>query len=122
MTTERDETELALPGLEQPSAWSPLSSAPGPLELALDKQLDALRREELLGDLHAGRVELARSAARDLDRSVGRGAPSGRANLLRVYNEILDGLPQPETAAANTMDELAALLRDGESVPNGHEG
>jgi hypothetical protein len=63
---------------------------------------------------HAGMVELALHAARDVDRSYGRGAPSGRANLLRVMNEILESLPQPEAASKDALDGVVEALLAGD--------
>ena len=105
--TNRPEVQPVIPGLEQatPSA--------GSLEQATTKQIDRLRELGYLEDHHAGLAELARVAARDIDLSFGRGAPSGRANLLRVMNEIFESLPQPEQASKDALSEVvAALERD----------
>lgn len=76
-------------------------------------QIDELTRLGYVQAHHAGVCELARVTARDLDSSTGRGAPSGRANLLRVMNEVLASLPQPEATRRDALDEVvAALLQD----------
>lgn len=86
----------------------------GDLEEHVKKQLDALDALGYLEEHHAGQRALALTCARDLDRSFGRGAPSGRANLLRVMNEILESLPQPEAASADKLAEVVAALKDAD--------
>ena len=93
----------------------------GTLEVEVRKQVTALQDLGYLERHHAGLVALATTTARDLDRSFGRGAPSGRANLLRVMNEILMTLPQPEAASKDKLDEVVAAMMhdddDTEAVP-----
>ena len=72
------------------------------------QQIEALHRLGYIEPHHAGQVQLALVAARDIDWSTGRGAPSGRANLLRVMNEILERLPRSLSAAST--DKLAEVL------------
>jgi hypothetical protein len=90
---------------------APEASETGSLEESVRKQVARLRELGYIEGHHDGLVELAIVTARDIDRSFGRGAPSGRANLLRVMNEILDALPQPETASRDTLDEAIAAMR-----------
>ena len=92
----------------------------GTLEIELGKQISALRDLGYIEPHHSGLVALALATAHDIDRSAGRGAPSGRANLLRVMNEILQTLPQPETASKDKLDDVIAALMhddDAEGVP-----
>lgn len=104
--TENGQT---LPGLEPPTPPS------GSLERSVRDQVTKLEQLGYIEAHHAGLVELALVTARDIDRSFGKGAPSGRANLLRVMKEIFEILPQPETASKDTLDELVAALRsDGD--------
>lgn len=103
------ETAPMLPGLEAPT---PPALPVGQLELHIRKQTDSLTDLGYLEDHHAGLVHLAIVTAQDIDRSQGRGAPSGRANLLRVMNEILESLPQPEAASKDKLDLVLDALRD----------
>ena len=106
-----------LAGLEPPK---PATGA-GSMELAVAKQVEVLRTQGYIEDNRAGQVELALHAARDVDRSFGRGAPSGRANLLRVMNEILDSLPQPEAASSDALAGVVeALLADDDMAVSEH--
>lgn len=109
MTNETRTEAAMLPGLEPPK------EADGSLAAAVAKQIEALKSLGYIEMNHAAQVELALVAARDIDRSFGKGAPSGRANLLRVMNEILESLPQPEAASKDKLDEVvAAMLHDDE--------
>jgi hypothetical protein len=101
----RSDSAATLPGFEQPTP--PV----GPLEAAVTAQVDKLTELGYIESHHAGQVELAKVTARDIDRSFGKGAPSGRANLLRVMNEILETLPQPEAASKDKLDEVVEALR-----------
>lgn len=106
--SETPEMQPALTGLETPNLPQ------GDLESHVRKQLDALDQLGYLEAHHAGQRALALTCARDLDRSFGRGAPSGRANLLRVMNEILESLPQPEAASKDKLDEVVRAMRDSD--------
>lgn len=106
MDANTDQAPAMLDGLELPAA--PVNA--GSMEKAVHAQVEVLRRLSYIEPHHAAQVELALHAARDLDRSVGRGAPSGRANLLRVMNEILESLPQPEAASKDALDGVLELL------------
>src|SRR5690606_32202726 len=88
-----DETAPELPGLE---VKKDDPNVIGPVEAGISEQVDRLRGDGWITPHHAGFVALALRAARDVDQSAGKGAPSGRANLLRVMNEILESLPHPE--------------------------
>lgn len=87
----------------------------GPVELGIAVQIERLTEDGWITGHHAGQVALAIRAARDVDQSQGKGAPSGRANLLRVMKEILEMLPQPEQAADGAL-ELALKTMMDESV------
>jgi hypothetical protein len=108
--TNRSEEQ---PGLFDvtPPAWGV-----GGMEQATKTQLDKLRELGYIEDHHAGLVQLALVTARTIDRSEGKGAPSGTANLLRVMNEILESVPQPESASKDTLDAVVEALRHDEDV------
>ncbi|RZU64599.1 hypothetical protein EV379_0902 [Microterricola gilva] len=109
MTNESDTEAAMLPGFESPP------EPKGSLAAAVAAQISALRSLGYIEANHSAQVELALVAARDIDRSFGRGAPSGRANLLRVMNEILESLPQPEAASKDLLDEVvSAMMHDDE--------
>lgn len=103
-----DGNAATLPGLETPKYPT------GSLEKAVNEQVASLQSLGYIEPHHAAKVELALVTARDIDRSYGRGAPSGRANLLRVMNEILETIPQPEAASADKLAEVVAALRDSD--------
>lgn len=108
MTNKPSETpadEPTLPGLELPALPN------GDLEVEVRKQLDQLARLGYLEPHHAGLAALAIVTAQDIDRSKGRGAPSGRANLYRVMNEIFEALPQPEQASKDALEQVLDALR-----------
>ncbi len=108
MTDENDTiTQPTLPGLEEEALYG---GEIGPLERAVSLQIVALQRMGIIEEHHVGQCVLARATARDIDRSTGKGAPSGRAQLLRVMNEILSTLPAPETQSKDQLDELNNLL------------
>jgi len=107
--TERQSVVTALPGL---TLGELREHAPeGSLEASVVEQIAALRRLGYIEPHHAAQVQLALVAARDIDWSTGRGAPSGRANLLRVMNEILERLPQPVAASTDKLSEILLVLR-----------
>lgn len=83
----------------------------GPLEEATKRQIAKLTEDGFLSDAHAGQAALAIIAARDADRSQGRGAPSGRANLYRVLNEIFSNIPQPEPVSQDQLDAAVEAIR-----------
>lgn len=105
---ESTEEEPTLPGLELPELPA------GDLEAEVRKQLDQLQRLGYLEPHHAGLAALALVTAADIDRSRGRGAPSGRANLYRVMNEIFEALPQPEQASKDALEQVLDALRSEE--------
>lgn len=101
-----------LPGLAQGTlSDDPLT--PGELEARVRAQCDALAALGYVEAHHAGLVQLAITTAREIDWTLGRGAPSGRANLFRVMNEILEQLPHPVAASADKLDDVLAALRGG---------
>jgi len=103
------EEQPTIPGLEPPTLQN------GAVAAEVSRQVEKLRDLGYIEDHHAGLVALALATARDIDRSFGKGAPSGRANLLRVMNEILQTLPQPEMASKSKLDEVVdAMLHDDE--------
>lgn len=109
--TNPAEDASTLPGLELPIA----PEVPGDesVYVATRRQLAQLAKLGYIEEHHAGKVQLALAAARDIDRSQGRGAPSGRANLYRVMNEILETIPQPEAASKDALDAtLEAMMHD----------
>lgn len=84
----------------------------GPVETGISAQIEQLTGDGWITGHHAGFVALAIRAARDVDQSAGKGAPSGRANLLRVMNEILDSLPHPEDQSGDALDKALAAILD----------
>lgn len=112
--TDQDDTKAqpTLPGMEEEALYG---GEIGPLERAVQLQIEALQRMGIIEEHHVGQCVLARAAARDIDRSTGKGAPSGRAQLLRVMNEILATLPAPETQSKDQLDELNKLLAQAEA-------
>jgi hypothetical protein len=111
MTQDQEKSSATLPGLEHESGSTSLTAPAGPMELAAQRQVDALTRQGHLEEHHAGLVALTLAAARDIDRSFGRGAPSGRANLLRVMREIFEILPAPVAASQDMLDTVLSALR-----------
>lgn len=116
--TAPDSTENAgyLPGLAPPP---PDPGEPGPVEVGIMAQVEKLREDGWITGHHAGQVALAIRTARDVDKSEGKGAPSGRANLLRVMKEILEMLPQPEQAASDALDRALAAMMGTVDVEHG---
>ena len=106
---ERQTRPMALPGMTVDQVRGPAEE--GSLEEAVRMQVEALQSLGYIESHHAAQVQLAVVAARDIDHSTGRGAPSGRANLLRVMNEILEGLPQPVAASADKLQEVLMILK-----------
>lgn len=103
----------------QPRAWqpalirepaTPYDPEPGPVETGVADQISRLMVDGLVTQHHAARVQLAMRAARDVDQSAGKGAPSGRANLLRVMNEILAELPALEVQSTTDLDRVLEAM------------
>lgn len=97
------------------------ATSPGPVESGVISQLEALRKEGYLSLEHSGLEALAIAAARDVDLSTGKGAPSGRAQLLRTMNEILANLPVAPPVAETeflekTLQAVTAPDWEGENV------
>lgn len=87
----------------------------GDVEKGVRAQVEKLQQDGYVTGHHAGAVALVIRAARDVDQSAGKGAPSGRANLLRVMNEILSELPAPEVQQSDALDRaLEAIMAGGE--------
>lgn len=106
MSTRTDDASSMLPGMEPPRVPA------GSLEAAVEKQIEKLRELGYIEDHHEGQVALALLTARNIDGSQGRGRPSGMAMILRVMNEILEALPQPETASVDTLGDVVRALRE----------
>lgn len=111
--TNPDETPT-LAGLEIPEA------APNGLGTvvydAMRRQIAQLVKLGYIEEHHVGKVQLALTVAADIDRSGSRGAPSGRANLYRVMNEILETIPQPEAASKDALDATLEAMRHDEDA------
>lgn len=107
-----DEMTQELPGF---ATNRPESKEPGPVELGITEQIEKLTADGWITGHHAGQVALAVRAARDVDQSQGKGAPSGRANLLRVMKEILEMLPQPEQQTSGALDRALEAIMAGDS-------
>lgn len=112
-----NETQVQ-PG-QQPRPWqpalirepaTPYDSEPGPVESGVAEQISKLIADGLVTQHHSARVQLALRAARDVDQSAGKGAPSGRANLLRVMNEILAELPALEVQSTTDLDRMLEAM------------
>lgn len=99
-----------LPGLEPPTMPT------GQLEAQVRAQIEALQSLGYVEAHHAGLCALAIVTARDLDTTTGHGKPYARANLLRVMNEILMSLPQPETASRDKLDDVIDAIRYGKDL------
>lgn len=106
--TNPDADASTLPGLELPA---PAPSGGTVVRDAMQRQLDKLRSLGYIEEHHDGLVQLALTVAADIDRSGGKGAPSGRANLYRVMNEILETIPQPEAASKDALDATLDAMR-----------
>lgn len=104
--------QQSLPGLSTSRRGS--EQEPGPVEVGVRAQIQAMQSDRLLTPMHDGRVALAIRAARDVDQSEGIGAPSGRAKLLEVLNGILDGLPEVEVTAPGMLEDVLEAILDGE--------
>ena len=102
-----------LPGLEPKKPEKP---QPGPVEIGIQAQVKKLTEDDWITDHHAGQVALAVRAAQDVDQSAGKGAPSGRANLLRAMKEILEMLPQPELIQGDALDRALEAMMNGQEV------
>ena len=105
-----DET---LPGL---APKPPKKPDPGPVEIGIRAQVTKLSEDGWITEHHAGQVALAVRAAQDVDQSAGKGAPSGRANLLRAMKEILEMLPQPEAIQGDALDRTLEAILNGQEV------
>jgi hypothetical protein len=93
----------------EPAAPEPAET--GPVEIGVKAQVAELERGGWITAAHAGAVALALRAARDVDQSEGKGAPSGRANLLRSAKEILEMLPGPEIATGQDFEAALAAIQ-----------
>lgn len=98
--------QTPIPGLEPPTT----PDAAEDLAPKSEAAFAALKRLGYLEDYHEARIALALVIARDIDRSKYRGAPSGRANLYRVYNEVLNEIPMPEAVDGDGYDDLVAAI------------
>lgn len=103
-----DEMTQAIPGLEP--IQTAFSGKPGYVEQATVIMVQSLRNDGWITDYHAGPVALAIVTARRVDRSEGKGAPSGQANLLRAMKEIFELLPSPEQASSDALDKALAMM------------
>lgn len=99
------------------SMKAPGSEEPGEVEAGVREQIEHLRGQQLLTAAHAGQVALAIRTARDVDESRGIGAPSGRAKLMEVLNDILGELPQLEQRDPGMLDAVVAAIMGGAPVP-----
>lgn len=107
-----DEMTQELPGFGAKPAES---LEAGPVEMGITEQIEKLTQDGFITTHHAGQVALAVRAARDVDQSQGKGAPSGRANLLRVMKEILEMLPQPEQQTSGALDRALEAIMTADS-------
>lgn len=105
-----DET---LPGMD---VKKPENTEPGPVQIGIQAQIEKLTEDGWISMHHAGQVALAVRAAQDVDQSAGKGAPSGRANLLRAMKEILEMLPQPELIQGDSLDRALEAMLNGTEV------
>lgn len=105
-----DET---LPGMD---VKKPEKPEPGPVEIGIQAQIEKLTEDGWISQHHAGQVALAVRAAQDVDQSAGKGAPSGRANLLRAMKEILEMLPQPELIQGDALDRALEAMMNGQDA------
>lgn len=100
-----------LDGIEMPA---PIAGAPGYVETAMRRQLDAMERAGNLDDRHAGAAALAMLAARNADSMGTVGRPSGRAMMLTAVTKVLELLPEVEEASDDTFAKLLEQLQDND--------
>lgn len=87
----------------------PARSGPGPLEQAVRAEIEHKIGTGLMdADLYAGQIAQAIMLAGEVDKTVGVGRPSGRAQIHDVLHRLLFELPQPD--AAPTSSELHLAL------------
>ena len=86
----------------------PEPAGPGPLEQAVRAEIERKIETGLMdADLYAGQIAQAIMLAGEVDRSVGVGRPSGRAQIHDVLHRLLFELPQPEAAPTSSDLHLA---------------
>ena len=96
----------------------PARSGPGPLEQAVRAEIEHKIETGLMDkDLYAGQIAQAIMLAGEVDRSVGVGRPSGRAQIHDVLHRLLFELPQPEAAPTSSDLHLAleAIMEQSEA-------
>lgn len=104
---DADTGEVPLPKLPPPPAGA------GVTEAGVITTLRARHDAGLSTQQWAVHERLALVAARDLDRALTVGAPSGYALLASTMQSIIDRLPRPTTTAdATTVHELLATIED----------
>ena len=88
---------------------TPAPSGPGPLEQAVRTEIEHKIDSGLMDrELYAGQIAQAIMLAGEVDKTVGVGRPSGRAQIHDVLHRLLFELPQPE--AAPTSSDLHQAL------------
>lgn len=113
MNPETADFAPVLPGFE---VTPPDSGKAGYVETATLLMVEALKADGWITAHHAGPVALAVVTARRVDKSEGRGAPSGQANLLRAMKEIYELLPAPENQSSDALDKALAVMMQNENA------
>lgn len=86
----------------------PAQSGPGPLEQAVRAEIQHKIDTGLMdAGLYAGQIAQAIMLAGEVDKTVGVGRPSGRAQIHDVLHRLLFELPQPEAAPTSSDLHLA---------------
>lgn len=94
-----------IPGLE------PKRTEKGNVEVEMEKQINKLRELGLINDAHSGTVALCILAARNVDEMGDRGAPSGRAQLLKSVSDVFAMLPSADDVSDDAVDKIVAAIR-----------
>jgi hypothetical protein len=114
-TTEPNESQPALPGLELDAELTGQRSA---LRNAVVLTLDALRREQLLEPRHSAIAQLALELADAVDRGTRAGRASAAAMAAAQLLAALDALPKPIAAdAQERFNRFVLALEQGELLP-----
>lgn len=101
-----------LPGLVE---TLPDHMQPGAVTIGVGKQVDALRRRELITAEHEGQVALAVATALEIDRETRTGGKAyGKAQLLSALNAILENLPKLEVTASPELDRALDMILKGD--------
>lgn len=96
----------------------PAQSGPGPLEQAVRAEIEHKIETGLMDQgAYAGQIAQVIMLAGEVDKTVGVGRPSGRAQIHDVLHRLLFELPQPEAAPTSSDLHLAleAIMEQSEA-------